>query len=59
MLSAEMRGLFLETPATHPGFTAFYHNLSGEIIEADGLKGKLGKCTVHVDNRNQHCTISY
>ena len=54
MLSAEMRGLFLETPVTNPGYTAFYYSVSGEIIEAEGLKGKLGKDTVHVDNRNQH-----
>ena len=41
-LSTERRGLYLET-STQSRMSAFYYNINGEVIEAEGLKGKLGK----------------
>lgn len=38
LLSSERRGLILESKQP-----TLYHSLSGQIIEADGLKGKLGE----------------
>lgn len=53
-LSTERRGLYLET-STQSRMSAFYYNINGEVIEAEGLKGKLDHLELYIKVRlNSH-----